>query len=280
MAALPFLLVVLVTSCVADNNCLPYDPEPSFHENQCYVHHSFRELDGLLTGASTSSHQTVYMSVIVMHRYIHKCDSFEMAVGRLFHIGPADVGRRQSTSQEYLYYERMLHPKLETIREESDIACVQALINKYHDAAARFWASRNGIEYTTVEVTTHSTTTHAPVPTTTTAAVTYPPVRCWICSGLDCLLHPASHTGQLCPADQTFCKVTVTDLPNDRIIIRSCASASVCDFLYLSQTRNNPECMDVERRIMANNTQCDFCCTGDNCNKAPSLIPEVTSLYS
>lgn len=43
------------------------------------------------------------------------------------------------------------------------------------DAAARFWASRNGIEYTTVEVTTHSTTTHAPVPTTTTAAVTYPP---------------------------------------------------------------------------------------------------------
>ncbi|KAK7496432.1 hypothetical protein BaRGS_00012354, partial [Batillaria attramentaria] len=90
---------------------------------------------------------------------------------------------------------------------------------------------------------------------------------CAVCSGLDCLLHdPDGHT---CDSTKPFCYIKVVEgTGGSRDISRGCASRDEC---------HPPEgaCKNVEGSLLTQGTECMFCCTKENCNAPPDLLPAV-----
>ncbi|KAK7496558.1 hypothetical protein BaRGS_00012210 [Batillaria attramentaria] len=59
-----------------------------------------------------------------------------------------------------------------------------------------------------------------------------------------------------------------------------CADQATCDDLFLTQTKQNAECSDVDHNIVHHDNTCHFCCLGDNCNHPPQVSPDAATLYS
>ncbi|KAK7487275.1 hypothetical protein BaRGS_00021503 [Batillaria attramentaria] len=101
-------------------------------------------------------------------------------------------------------------------------------------------------------------------------------LTCTVCHGLACLMDPPQ---QECPAGMTLCMTTVKDSQHSRDIIRGCADQPTCDDLHLNQTLRNAECIGVDHNIVHHDNTCVFCCHGDNCNRPPQAVPDVSTLY-
>ncbi|KAK7482550.1 hypothetical protein BaRGS_00026151, partial [Batillaria attramentaria] len=100
--------------------------------------------------------------------------------------------------------------------------------------------------------------------------------NCTVCDDLDCLL--VKHVTD-CPEEKPFCVTTVQEHNHSRSIRRRCASQGECDELYRNYTMPNPDCYDVENRMLSGEVTCHFCCQGDNCNRPPFLVPDSSLEY-
>ena len=54
-----------------------------------------------------------------------------------------------------------------------------------------------------------------------------------------------------------------------------CSDETTC-----KQRRLDANCIDIADYIQAPGTKCEYCCTQDNCNKPPLLLPPSHSLYT
>ncbi|KAL8617093.1 hypothetical protein ACOMHN_014264 [Nucella lapillus] len=98
----------------------------------------------------------------------------------------------------------------------------------------------------------------------------YGGVSCTTCTDLDCLLAPRVVR---CPPDSSFCLITVSDSGHSRSIARGCADQAKCDSI-----RHATDCAHVESAYHSG-TVCEFCCSVDNCNRPPYLVPQTNTRY-
>jgi len=122
---------------------------------------------------------------------------------------------------------------------------------------------------TVVTSGTPITAIQATSPTSATTAVTTtlpPPVSCYNCTGLDCLIAPAR---EKCPLGEV-CFTFMYEGEHGRDIERGCMPYGDCE-------PRNAKCDKAEDTLLPWHSKCTYCCIKDFCNPPPHLKPDPLS---